>query len=276
MAVRVGVDEEDDHVVEDAHRLGVGAAEQLVDRLGHRLGAERLGRVQAAVDPHHRLALGGELRGLLGRDAVRVGQSLRDVAVVVELLVIGGRGDDRHQLAALLGRVADVHDLEAVRFLLEFGEVVGVLLVVDEVVIVAEVEAELLLGRGDSRRIGGASDRSAQRCRGDGQGDGAEHGVSLWSVCGGFQMRTRIVSEVLGIASHRWARIQAFQEVKNHSESHFLVGIRIFRPPVPDPRFSKVLAAWKSVVFSFRRPPTDHSERFSPGFPALGHGRGRP
>ena len=56
VAVGVGVDEEDDALVEESHRLGVGAADHLVDHLGELLRAERFGRVQAAVDPDDRFA----------------------------------------------------------------------------------------------------------------------------------------------------------------------------------------------------------------------------
>ena len=55
-AVRIGVDGEDDEVVQETQRLLVGAAHQLIDGLGQLLRAEDFGRVQAAVDPHHRLA----------------------------------------------------------------------------------------------------------------------------------------------------------------------------------------------------------------------------
>ena len=44
------------HVVEEPHRLVVGAADHLVDHLAELLRAERFGGVQAAVDPDDRLA----------------------------------------------------------------------------------------------------------------------------------------------------------------------------------------------------------------------------
>ena len=55
-AVRVRVHRQDDEVVQEAHRLGVGAADQLIDRLDQLVRAEHFGRVQAAVDPDDRLA----------------------------------------------------------------------------------------------------------------------------------------------------------------------------------------------------------------------------
>ena len=51
-------------------RLGVVAADQLVDRLDQLLRAEHLGRVQAAVDPDDRLAF------LRQRARLLVGQPL--------------------------------------------------------------------------------------------------------------------------------------------------------------------------------------------------------
>jgi hypothetical protein len=67
----------------------------------------------------------------------------------------------------LLGGVADVDDLDAVGVLLQFGEVRGVLLVVGQAVVVAEVEPEVLLRGGDLRLVGGAG-------RGEGADD-ADH-----------------------------------------------------------------------------------------------------
>ena len=58
------------HVVEEPHRLLVGAADHLVDHLAELLRAERLGGVQAAVDPDDRLAF------LRQRARLLVGQPL--------------------------------------------------------------------------------------------------------------------------------------------------------------------------------------------------------
>ena len=49
--------QQDDGVVEDPQRLGIGLRIQAVDRLDQLLRAEHFGGVQAAVDPHHRLAV---------------------------------------------------------------------------------------------------------------------------------------------------------------------------------------------------------------------------
>ncbi len=55
-AVGIGVRGEDDDVVQNAQRFGIVARHHLVDELHQLVRAQHLGGVQAAVDPHHRLA----------------------------------------------------------------------------------------------------------------------------------------------------------------------------------------------------------------------------
>ena len=89
---------------------------------------------------------------LLG-DAFGMRQFLRDFLIVVQLLHVLGRGDDRHVLvAAFFGR-ADVDQLHAIGFggqLLPVGVQLGV---VGDLVVVAEIEAERFLGSGDFCRV---------------------------------------------------------------------------------------------------------------------------
>ena len=115
VAVGVGVHGEDDDVAEEAQRLGVDAADELVDGLDQLLRAEHLVGVQAAVDPDDRLAFGRERARLI------VGEALGAAPA-------GGRSpcSDRaaarfsgaemtaiHCVAAFLGP-PDVHELHAV------------------------------------------------------------------------------------------------------------------------------------------------------------------
>jgi hypothetical protein len=148
-AVGVGVHEEDDDVVEDAQRLGVVGAEELVQRLDERLSAQRFVGVQAAVDPDDGLALGGQL-GRLGRaDIFGLCQTVGNFLIAGQVAVIGRRGDDAHQLRPALFRLADVDHLEAVRLAFQLFPVAHQLLVVRQAVVVAQVEAEVFLRRGD-------------------------------------------------------------------------------------------------------------------------------
>ena len=94
------MDEQDDHVVEDAERLRVVGGDELVERLDQRLGAEHFAGVQAAVDPDDGLALGGQLAGLGLVDALGQREPAGDVPVVVELVVVGRRRDDAQRAAA--------------------------------------------------------------------------------------------------------------------------------------------------------------------------------
>ena len=106
-AVGIGVDGQDDHVAQEAHRLFVGAADELIDRFHQLLRAEHFGGVQAAVDPHHRLAVASELPRLFVGEALGEREPLGDVLVLLQVLVVLRRGDDRHQLIAALGGLAD-------------------------------------------------------------------------------------------------------------------------------------------------------------------------
>ena len=80
------------------------------------------------------------------------GQPARDLLVAIELLVVLRRRDDRHQLRAAFGGLADLHHLHPVGLLVELLPVLDELRVGGELIVVADVEAEVLLGRGDGLR----------------------------------------------------------------------------------------------------------------------------
>ena len=113
-AVGVGVHGQDDHVVEDAQRLGVVARDHLVDELHQLVRAQHLGGVQAAVDPDHSFAFVRQRVRLLVGEAFGVREPARNLFVVRQLLVILGRGDDRHVLRAAFFGLADLHQLHAI------------------------------------------------------------------------------------------------------------------------------------------------------------------
>jgi hypothetical protein len=149
--VRVDRGEEQDDVVQDAEGLGIAARRHLVGDLEEVLCGYDLRGVEAAVDPDDRLAFGGQLAGVLVGHPLGARQLLRDLLVAVELLLVLGRGEDRHDHRPAFGRPADVHQLHARRFLGQLLPVALQLRVVRQHVVVAGVEAEELLGRGDLR-----------------------------------------------------------------------------------------------------------------------------
>ena len=69
---------EDDEVVEEARRLGVGPAHELPDGLDELLRAEHLGGVQAAVDPDDRLPVLRQLARLRLGDPLGARELLGD------------------------------------------------------------------------------------------------------------------------------------------------------------------------------------------------------
>ena len=155
-AVGIGVDGEDDDVAQEAHRLFVGAADELIDRFRQLLRAEHFGGVQAAVDPHDRLAVARELTRLFVGQALGQREPLRDVLVLLQVLVVLRRRDDRHQLIAALGGLADALHDHAVGLGVELADELGELGVVRQDVVGADLMAEKRLRRGDlDRGLGG-------------------------------------------------------------------------------------------------------------------------
>ena len=89
-AVGIDVRGEDDHVAEEAQRLRIVLADQLIDRLGQLLRAEHFGGVQAAVDPHHGLAVAGQRARLVVGEALGQREAARDVLVLRRFLWFSG------------------------------------------------------------------------------------------------------------------------------------------------------------------------------------------
>ena len=90
VAVGIGVDEEDDVVVQDPQGLLVVPAGHLVDHFAQLLGAEYFAGVQAPIDPHDGAALLGECPGIVVAQPLRQCQAFRDVTEMLEILEIRG------------------------------------------------------------------------------------------------------------------------------------------------------------------------------------------
>ena len=146
----VGIDgrEQEDIVVEDAQRLRIAAAEEVVGLGEEGLGGDDFVGVQAAIDPDDGLAFGGEGVRLIVGEAFGAGEALGDFFVARQVFEIGRRGDDGHDDGAAFGGLADLFELDAVGLGGDLVPVVEQLGVVGEEVIVAGgVGAED--GRGD-------------------------------------------------------------------------------------------------------------------------------
>ena len=107
--------------------------------------------MQAAVDPHDRLAVPRELARLIVGEAV--GERQLAVRLLDELQppMVLGRRDDGRQLGPAFFGLADLGHDHALGLHVELPEVIDVLRVVDEVVVVADGVAELVLRRRDPR-----------------------------------------------------------------------------------------------------------------------------
>ena len=153
-AIGIGVRREDDDVLQDALRLFVVLADELVDGFDQLLRAQHFAGVQAAVDPDHGLAFLGQRLGLVVGQALGLREPARDLLVAFQLLEVLGRGDDRHQLVAAFGGLADRLHRHAIRFGVELAHVLRELGVVRELVIGADYVTEKLFRGGDPGRGG--------------------------------------------------------------------------------------------------------------------------
>ena len=140
------MDGDDDHVAQDARGLLVGAAHELIDGLDQLMRADDFRRVQAAVDPDDRLAFFRQCARLRLVDAPGPVQLLRDLLVAIELLEVLRRGDDRGEMRPALFGLADLDDLHPGGFLVDLLPVGLELIVGGELIVVADVEAEVLFG----------------------------------------------------------------------------------------------------------------------------------
>jgi hypothetical protein len=89
-AVRVRVHGENDDVVQDASRLLVVAAHEIVDGGNELVRAEDFGRVQPAVDPHDRLPLARQRARFLRRHRLGECEPARDLTQPLQAREIGG------------------------------------------------------------------------------------------------------------------------------------------------------------------------------------------
>ncbi len=158
---------EDHQIVQKPRRLGIVAAHELIDRLDQLVRPEHFGRVKASVEPDDRLPFLRERARLIVVEAIDRRESPRDVFVAIQFLEILRRGDDRHQLRAAFGRLADLDDFHPIGFLVEFVPVLDELIVGGELVIVADIEAKVLLRGGNPLRCGRSGEAKKDRSRED-------------------------------------------------------------------------------------------------------------
>ncbi len=157
---------EDDQVVQESRRLGISPADELIHRFDQLMRAEHFSGVQAAVEPDDALAFLRERVGLFVGKPLGERQPAGNVLVAIELLVVFGRRNDGHQLRPAFGRLADLDHLHSLGFLVELLPVVDKLRVGGELIVVADIEAEMLFRRGDGlRRRRGRSDQQKKHSR---------------------------------------------------------------------------------------------------------------
>ena len=142
--------------------VGRLARDQVVGQLHGHLGGPDLAGVQAAGDQDDGLAFLGQPGGLIGRQRPRIAQLLEDIAVAIKLGQVLFRGDHGHDDRLLHRAFADGQELEPRRFLGQQLEIGFDLVVVGQLGVGADLEAQEFLGRGLSRQ-GGRGDQDGDR-----------------------------------------------------------------------------------------------------------------
>ena len=146
---------------------GIVARDHFIDQLHQLVRAQYFARVQAAVDPDHRLAFMRQRMRLIVGEPFGERQLARDFLVMGQFALILGRSNDAHELRPALFGLADLDQLHAIGLGGQLLPPGLELRVGGEVVIVADIESEGFLGRGDF-----AGRLSSSRA-GDGDGEGA-------------------------------------------------------------------------------------------------------
>ena len=108
-----------------------------------------LGGVEAAVDVHERAPFARERARLLVGESLGMREPLRDLAIVIELREVLGRGDHGERPRVAGGGLADVDELDPVARGREPLEVADRFVVRRELVVGADGEAEDRFGGGD-------------------------------------------------------------------------------------------------------------------------------
>ncbi len=151
-SVRVHRREQDDHVVQDALGLGVLGRQPFIQGGDQGLGRHGFGGVQAAVDPHHGLALGGQGAGLVLADALGLGQAPRDLLIAVDVRQVLRRGNDREVLRPPFGGLADLQQLHPIRLAGQGVQIALELSVGDQMIVRPDLMAERLQRGGQPAR----------------------------------------------------------------------------------------------------------------------------
>ena len=148
----VGIHEavEYDNVIQKSGGFRIRAAHELIDALDELLRPQNFRRMDSTIDPDHGFTFSGESAGLIVRYAFGMGKALRDFLISSQLLMVLRRSDDRQVDRPAFGRFANLLDVYSIGFVVELLQVIDVLRIVDQNVVVADVEAKLLLRRCDS------------------------------------------------------------------------------------------------------------------------------
>ncbi len=148
VSVGVGVDEEDDAVLEHPFGLGIVLTREAVRHLDEVLSFEHFAGVEPAVNPDDRLLVLDKLFDfIVVLKTFCQGEALVALSDAFEISAVAGVGDDAHQLVASILGLSDVFDGEAVRFCCEQLPVIGQFCVIGQVIVFARVVTEELLWR---------------------------------------------------------------------------------------------------------------------------------
>ena len=153
VAVGVGMDEEDDDVIQESEGLLVIHTHHLIDGFHELLCTEHLRGVESPIDPHHRFPLPGQGPGLPLRDPLSQSHPAGDLLIAGQVGVVLRGGDDGHKLRPAFAGPADLFQDHPGRLLSQAFPIRGESGVAGELVIGPDLVAEELHRR--SNVLGG-------------------------------------------------------------------------------------------------------------------------
>ncbi len=139
-----------DGVVQRPQRLGILPRQQTIQHMDLCLRRDGFGGVQSGIDPHHGLALGGQLAGFVFGYALGLRQFAGDLLIAIKISQIGRRRHDPHPLgAAFFGR-AKAFQLDTVRLFGQALQIGFVLVIIGQIIVRARFLREEVLRRRDT------------------------------------------------------------------------------------------------------------------------------
>ena len=129
-SIRIDTGGQQNDIIQETLGLSVVAADHLIDQFHQPLSSQHFSGVESTIDPNHRLSSRCQLASLIIGQISGQCQPPGDLLVLIQPLMILGRGNDRHPHRTTFGGFADLLERHPGRLLTEFLPIRYQLLVV--------------------------------------------------------------------------------------------------------------------------------------------------